>query len=136
MAHPLAGVTAATFNVTNAVRFPAGTVGFPHGYKHGQVVALHGVLQMNITAPFSLAHLGVLNIATIPTAIRPTDPVYFNVELYVKVGSTYSNVYTRATAQLDTAGNFAIVLMNPAGSLALTSGDLIEVVIGGNSYAL
>ena len=136
VAHPLAGVSAATFNVTNAVRFPAGTVGFPHGYKHGQIVTLHGVLQMNITAPFSLAHLGVLNIATIPTAIRPTEPVYFNVELYVKVGASYSNVYTRATAQLDTAGNFAIVLMNPAGSLALTSGDLIEVVIGGNSYAL
>ena len=136
VAHPLVGVSAATFNVVNAARFPIGSVGFPHGFKHGQMVTMHGVLQMNITAPFTLAHLATLNIATVPTAIRPTDPVFFNVDLYVKVGASYATTYTRATAQLDTAGNFAIVLMNPAGSLSLTSGDLIEVVVGGNSYAI
>jgi hypothetical protein len=133
-AYSFTGVSAGNFNVTNASRFPIGSVGFPHGYKHGGAVTLHGVVQLNITGSFTLAHLASLNIMTVPIDIRPSDPVYFNVEMYVKVGSTYSNVYTRATASLDTAGNFAIVLMNPAGSLSLTTGDLVEIVIGGNSY--
>jgi hypothetical protein len=100
------------------------------------MVTLHGVLQLNIIS-FSWNHLGAILVATLPTAVRPaaTD-VYFNVELYIKVGANYSATYTRATGHITPGGNLNLILMNPAGGIVLTSGDLIEVVIGGVTYAI
>jgi hypothetical protein len=81
--------------------------------------------------------LGTKIVATLPAPVRPTTTdVYFNVELYVKVGATYSNSYTRATGQITPTGNLILHLMNPSGSLVLTGADLIEVVIGGVTYAI
>lgn len=135
--YPLVANNTAEYTVSTATRFPLGTQAFPFGTKHGGMVTLQGVLQMTpVGAGLSWTHLGSKIIATLPVAIRPSNPVYFNAELYVKVGATYSNSYTRATGIIDTAGNLTLSLMNPSGSLVLTTSDLIEVVIGGVSYAI
>ena len=125
------------YTVANAPRFPLGTQPVPYGVLHGDMVTLHGVFQINpVGGGLVWAHLGTKVIATLPLALRPAGIIYFNVELYVKVGATYSSTYTRATGQIDPAGNFTLILMNPTGSLALTSSDLIEVVIGGATYVV
>jgi hypothetical protein len=134
--HPLTGASSVQYSVVNATRFPLGGQPFPYAVLHGNMVTLHGVLQLNIIS-FSWNHLGAILVATLPTAVRPaaTD-VYFNVELYIKVGANYSATYTRATGHITPGGNLNLILMNPAGGIVLTSGDLIEVVIGGVTYAI
>jgi hypothetical protein len=134
--HPLTGTSTAEYTVSNAVRFPLGSQPLPYGVKHGGMVTLHGVLQLSIIGAFSWTHLGSKVIATLPVAIRPTNPVYFVAELYIKASGTYSMTNTRATGQIDSSGNLTLVLMNSAGSIALISSDLIEVVIGGVSYVI
>ena len=109
---------------------------FPYAVLSGGMVTLNGVLQIN---PVSMTwtHLGTKIIASVDPAVRPlTNDVFFNVELYVKVGASYSTTYTRATGQITTTGSLILHLMNPSGSLILTGGDLIEVVIGGVTYAI
>jgi hypothetical protein len=134
--HPLTGASSVQYSVVNATRFPLGGQPFPYAVLHGNMVTLHGVLQLNIIS-FSWNHLGAILVATLPTAVRPaaTD-VYFNVELYIKVGANYSATYTRATGHITPGGNLNLILMNPAGGIVLTSGDLIEVLIGGVTYAI
>jgi hypothetical protein len=85
---------------------------------------------------FSWTHLGSKIIATLPSAIRPTNPTYFTAELYIKAAGTYSMTNTRATGQIDSAGNLTLILMNSVGSISLTTSDLIEVVIGGFTYVI
>lgn len=134
--HPLAPFNTVEYTVANAPRFPMGGQPFPYAVLHGNMVTLHGVLQMN-TSSFSWNHLGTKLIATLPAPVRPlTTDVYFNVELYVKVGANYSPTYTRATGQITPTGNLILHLMNPAGGIVLTSSDLIEVLIGGVTYAI
>lgn len=134
--HPLIGASSAQFSVVNATRFPLGAQPFPYAVLHGNMVTLHGVLQLNMIS-FTWNHLGSILVATLPAAIRPaaTD-VYFNVELYIKVGANYSATYTRATGHITPGGNLNLILMNPAGGIVLTSGDLMEVLIGGITYAI
>lgn len=134
--YPLAPFNTVEYTVANAPRFPMGGQPFPYAVLHGNMVTLHGVLQMN-TSSFSWNHLGTKLIATLPAPVRPlTTDVYFNVELYVKVGANYSPTYTRATGQITPTGNLILHLMNPAGGIVLTSSDLIEVLIGGVTYAI
>ena len=134
--HPLVPNATAEYNVVNAVRFPLGGQPFPFAVLAGGKVTLSGVLQINPTS-MTWTHLGTKIVATLPAPVRPTTTdVYFNVELYVKVGATYSNSYTRATGQITPTGNLILHLMNPSGSLVLTGADLIEVVIGGVTYAI
>lgn len=136
VAYALTGNTTAEYTVSNAVRFPLGSQPVPYGVRHGSMVTLHGVLQMTMVAGFSWTHLGAKIVASLPTAIRPTNPVYFVAELYIKSGGTYAMTNTRATGQIDSSGNLTLILMNSAGSIVLVSTDLIEVVIGGVSYAI
>jgi len=134
--YPLLPNATAEYSVANAVRFPLGGQPFPFVVLAGGMATLNGVLQINPTS-MTWAHLGTKIVATLPTQVRPlTNDVFFNVELYIKVGASYSNTYTRATGQITTAGSLILHLMNPSGSLILTGGDLIEVVIGGVTYAI
>lgn len=134
--YALTGNSTAEYSVSNAVRFPLGSQPVPYGVKHGGMVTLHGVLQLTMLGAFSWTHLGTKVVATLPSAIRPTNPAYFVAELYVKSAGVYSMTNTRATGQIDSAGNLTLILMNSAGSISLVSGDLIEVVIGGVSYVV
>ena len=134
--YALNGTTTAEYNTTNAARFPLGAQPMPYGVKYGSMVTLQGVLQMNMIGAFSWAHLGVKIIASLPTAIRPTNPVYFVAEVYIRASGTYSMTNTRATGQIDSGGNLSLILMNSAGSISLIASDLIEVVIGGVSYPI
>ena len=134
--HALTGNSTAEYSVSNAVRFPLGSQPVPYGVKHGSMVTLHGVFQLTMLGAFTWTHLGTKVIASLPAAIRPTNPTYFTAELYIKVGGTYSMVNTRATGQIDSAGNLTLILMNSAGSISLTATDLIEVVIGGFTYVI
>jgi len=134
--YPLSGNSTAEYAVSNAIRFPLGGQPLPYGVRHGGMVTLHGVLQLTMLGAFSWTHLGTKVIATLPSQIRPTNPTYFTAELYIKASGTYAMTNTRATGQIDAAGNLTLILMNSAGSLALTTGDLIEVVIGGFSYVI
>ena len=136
VAYGLTGNTTPEYTVSNAIRFPLGSQPMPYGVKQNGMVTLHGVLQMTMVAGFSWSHLGAKIIATLPSAIRPTNPVYFVAELYIKSAGTYSMTNTRATGQIDSSGNLTLILMNSAGSIVLVSTDLIEVVIGGVTYAL
>jgi len=134
--YPLIGASSAEFAVVNATRFPLGGQPFPYAVLHGNMVTLHGVLQLNMVS-FTWNHLASKLVATLPAAVRPASTdVYFNAELYIKVGANYSSVYTRATGHITPGGNLNLNLMNPAGGIVLTSGDLIEVVIGGVTYAI
>jgi hypothetical protein len=134
--YALTGNSTAEYAVSNAVRFPLGGQPLPYGVKTNNMVTLHGVLQLTMLGAFAWTHLGTKVIATLPTAIRPTNPTYFVAELYIKAAGTYAMTNTRATGQIDSAGNLTLILMNSAGSLSLTTGDLIEVVIGGFTYAI
>jgi hypothetical protein len=134
--YALTGNSTAEYAVSNAVRFPLGSQPVPYGVKHGGMVTLHGVLQLTMLGAFTWTHLGSKIVATLPAAIRPTNPVYFVAELYVKASGTYAMTNTRATGQIDSAGNLTLILMNSAGSISLIASDLIEVVIGGVSYAI
>lgn len=136
VAYALTGNSTGTYTVSNAVRFPLGSQPMPYGVKQNGMVTLHGVLQMTMIGAFSWAHLGTQIIATLPSAIRPTNPVYFVAELYIKSAGVYSMTNTRATGQIDSSGNLTLILMNSAGSISLVSTDIIEVVIGGVTYAL
>jgi len=134
--HPLIGASSVEFAVVNATRFPLGGQPFPYAVLHGNMVTLHGVLQLNIIS-FTWNHLASKLVATLPAAVRPASTdVYFNAELYIKVGANYSSIYTRATGHITPGGNLNLNLMNPAGGIVLTSGDLIEIVIGGVTYAI
>jgi len=134
--HPLIGASSVNFAVVNATRFPLGGQPFPYAVLHGNMVTLHGVLQLNMIS-FTWNHLGTILVATLPAAVRPASTdVYFNVELYIKVGANYSATYTRATGHITPGGNLNLILMNPAGGIVLTSGDLMEVLIGGVTYAI
>ena len=134
--YSLSGTTTVEYNTTNAARFSLGAQPMPYGVKYGSMVTLQGVLQMNIIASFGWTHLGAKIIASLPTAIRPTNPVYFVAEVYIRVSGTYSMNNTRATGQIDSSGNLSIILMNSAGSISLIATDIIEVVIGGISYPI
>lgn len=134
--YALTGNSTAEYSVSNAVRFPLGSQPLPYGVKHGGMVTLHGVFQLTMLGAFSWTHLGSKIIATLPAAIRPTNPTYFVAELYVKSAGVYSMTNTRATGQIDSAGNLTLILMNSAGTISLTTADLIEVVIGGVSYVI
>lgn len=134
--HPLIGASSVNFAVVNATRFPLGSQPFPYAVLHGNMVTLHGVLQLNMVS-FTWNHLGSILVATLPTAVRPAaNDVYFNVELYIKVGANYSATYTRATGHITPGGNLNLTLMNPGGGIVLTSGDIMEVLIGGVTYAI
>ena len=132
--YALTGNTTVEYNTTNATRFPLGSQPMPYGVKYGSMVTLQGVLQMNMIAAFTWTHLGAKIVASLPTAIRPTNPVYFVAEVYVRASGTYAMTNTRATGQIDSAGNLSLILMNSAGSITLIATDIIEVVIGGVSY--
>jgi hypothetical protein len=134
--YALTGNSTAEYTVSNAVRFPLGSQPMPYGVKQGGIVTLHGVLQMSMIGAFSWSHLGSKIIASLPSAIRPTNPVYFVAEVYVKASGTYAMTNTRATGQIDSSGNLTLILMNSAGSISLVTSDLIEVVIGGTTYAI
>ena len=134
--YALTGNSTAEYAVSNAVRFPLGSQPMPYGVKQGGIVTLHGVLQMSMISSFSWTHLGSKIIASLPSAIRPTNPVYFVAEVYVKASGTYAMTNTRATGQIDSSGNLTLILMNSAGSISLVTSDLIEVVIGGITYAI
>ena len=134
--YALTGNSTAEYAVSNAVRFPLGSQPMPYGVKQGGIVTLHGVLQMSMIGAFSWTHLGSKIIASLPSAIRPTNPVYFVAEVYVKASGTYAMTNTRATGQIDSSGNLTLILMNSAGSISLVTSDLIEVVIGGVTYAI
>jgi hypothetical protein len=134
--YALTGTSTAEYNTTNATRFPLGSQSMPYGVKYGDMVTLQGVLQMNMIAAFTWTHLGSKIIASLPTAIRPTNPVYFVADVYVKASGTYAMTNTRATGQIDTGGNLSLILMNSAGSITLIATDIIEVVIGGVSYPI
>jgi hypothetical protein len=134
--YALTGNSTAEYTVSNAVRFPLGSQPMPYGVKQGGIVTLHGVLQMSMIGAFSWTHLGSKIIASLPSAIRPTNPVYFVAEVYVKASGTYAMTNTRATGQIDSSGNLTLILMNSAGSISLVTSDLIEVVIGGITYAI
>lgn len=134
--HPLIGASSVNFAVVNATRFPLGSQPFPYAVLHGNMVTLHGVLQLNMVS-FTWNHLGSILVATLPTAVRPVaNDVYFNVELYIRVGANYSATYTRATGHITPGGNLNLTLMNPGGGIVLTSGDIMEVLIGGVTYAI
>jgi hypothetical protein len=134
---PLTPNNTAEYTVANAVRFPLGAQPVPYAVKHGEMVTLHGVFQIiPVGGGLSWSHLGAKIIANLPLDVRPTGPVYFNAELYIKIGSAYSPNYTRATGQIDPTGDLSLILMNPAGTLNLTTADLIEVVIGGVTFAI
>jgi hypothetical protein len=133
---PLTPTPTPEYTIITATRFPMAGQPLPYGVVSNGLVSLHGVFQLNISS-ISWAQLATKTIATLPVQLRPTvSDVYFNVELYVKTGGVYSNTYTRATAQITTTGNLVLHLMNPSGTLTLTTGDSIEVVIGGNTYAI
>ena len=134
--YALTGNTTVEYNTTNATRFPLGSQPMPYGVKYGSMVTLQGVLQMNMIAAFTWTHLGAKIVASLPTAIRPTNPVYFVAEVYVRASGTYAMTNTRATGQIDSAGNLSLILMNSAGSITLIATDIIEVVIGGVSYPI
>ena len=134
--YALTGTSTAEYNTTNATRFPLGSQSMPYGVKYGDMVTLQGVLQMNMIAAFTWTHLGSKIIASLPTAIRPTNPVYFVADVYVKSAGTYAMTNTRATGQIDTGGNLSLILMNSASSITLIATDIIEVVIGGVSYPI
>ena len=134
--YALSGNSTAEYAVSNAVRFPLGAQPLPYGVKHGSMVTLHGVLQLTMLGAFTWTHLGTKVVATLPVAIRPTNPTYFTAELYIKASGTYSMTNTRATGQIDSAGNLTLILMNSAGSISLIAADLIEVVIGGFTYVI
>ena len=128
---PLTPNNTGEYTVATAVRFPLGGQPFPYAVKHGDMVTLHGVFQLTpVGSGLSWTHLSPKIIANLPVGVRPTGPVYFNAELYVKIGASYSTVYTRATGQIDPTGNLSLILMNPAGNISLTTSDLLEVVIG------
>lgn len=134
--YPLTGASSAQFVVVNATRFPLGGQPFPYAVLHGNMVTLHGVLQLNMIS-FTWNHLASILVATLPAAVRPAaNDVYFNAELYIKVGANYSANYTRATGHITPGGNLNLNLMNPAGGIVLTSGDIMEVLIGGVTYAI
>lgn len=135
--HSLVMNNTAEYTVANASRFPILTEPVPYGVKHGNMVTLHGVLQISpVGAGLSWTHLGTKIVATLPVDIRPSIFAYFNAEIYIKVGASYQSTYTRATGIVTPAGELQLVLMNPSGSLVLTTSDMIEVVLGGVSYAL
>lgn len=134
---PLTPNNTSEYTVATAVRFPLGAQPFPYAVKHGDMVTLHGVFQLNpVGIGLNWTHLNAKIIANLPVGVRPTGPVYFNVELYVKIGAEYSTIYTRATGQIDPTGNLSLILMNPGGNISLTTSDLLEVVIGGVTYAI
>lgn len=129
--YPLTGVATSTYNVTASPRF---NIGGPiiEGTLSGSLVVLNGVAQMNITDNLTWTHNQGLNIATIPTELQTTSTCWLAGDAYFKISGLYSTVNTKVTIYV--SGSSMTVFLTTPSTLNLTSGDTVEIVVGGLTY--
>jgi hypothetical protein len=128
---PFIGFSNSEYTVVSCPRFATGSQPFPYATKVGDIATINGVFQVSAVGAFSWAHLANKTIGTVPVDLQPTNPAHFNTAFYVKA----SGVYSIAHGTVSISGSNIIAnLMSPAGSITLTSGDIIEISIAGFSY--
>ena len=130
--YPLTPVNTSTYTVSNAVRFTLGTQSFPYGTLSGDLVILNGVFQMNITDNLTWSHNQGINIANVPTELQSTGVHWLNATAFFKISGLYSTTNTNITVYV--SGSSVTAFLTTPSTLNLTSGDLVEIAIGGATY--
>lgn len=128
----LTPVNTSTYNVSNAARFSLVTQAFPYGTISGSLVVLNGVLQMNIADNLTWSHNQGITLANIPTQLQSSGVHWLNASAFFKIGGLYSTANLNVT--LYVSGSSLTVYLTSPTNINLTSGDLVEVVLGGATY--
>ena len=126
------GYSSSAYNVGNALRFTLAGPSVPYGTLSGDLVVLNGVFQMNITDTVTWSHGQGLNLATVPTELQSTGIHWLSATAYFKIGGLYSTVNTNVI--LYVSGSSMTAFLTSPTAINFTSGDIVEVVIGGLTY--
>ena len=130
--HSFSGYSSSQYNVGNALRFNLAGPSVPYGTLSGDLVVLNGVFQINVTDNLTWSHGQGLNLATVPTELHSTGIHWLSATAYVKIGGLYSTINTNVT--LYVSGSAMSVYLTSPTALNFTSGDIVEVAIGGLTY--
>ena len=121
-------------SVAASLRFPSGSL--PRVSKFGKTITIVGSLAVNASGAFAWAHGQSLIMATIPGGYLPLYLPVFNVLIlkYTTTSGTASTVVYQGVCYIN-GSDLTVELNSPGSPIALTSGESLEIFIGGNSYA-
>jgi len=121
-------------SVAASLRFPSGSL--PRVSKFGKTITIVGSLAVNASGAFAWAHGQSLIMATVPAGYLPLYLPVFNVLIlkYTTTSGTSSTVVYQGVCYIN-GSDLTIELNSPGSPISLTSGESLEIFIGGNSYA-
>jgi hypothetical protein len=121
-------------SVAASLRFPTGSL--PRVSKFGKTITIVGSLAVNASGAFAWAHGQSLIMATVPAGYLPLYLPVFNVLIlkYTTTSGTSSTVVYQGVCYIN-GSDLTIELNSPGSPISLTSGESLEIFIGGNSYA-
>jgi hypothetical protein len=121
-------------SVAASLRFPSGSL--PRVSKFGKTITIVGSLAVNASGAFAWAHGQSLIMATVPAGYLPLYLPVFNVLIlkYTTTSGTSSTVVYQGVCYIN-GSDLTVELNSPGSPISLTSGESLEIFIGGNSYA-